>query len=117
LSRSTSGADDYVTKPFGMAELLARVRVAVRRGEQAKTGGRPHVVEAAQVRIDFDTGQVTVEGRPVRLTPFDDGAVVELCRLAAGNLQALDAPCGVHGLAGQSRYPATRGRVARRRPV
>jgi two-component system KDP operon response regulator KdpE len=79
------GADDYVTKPFGMAELLARVRVAVRRGEQAKTGARPHVVEAGQVRIDFDTGQVTVEGRPVRLTPTEH-RLLEVLAANAGRL-------------------------------
>src|SRR5919201_6533352 len=40
-------------------------------GEQAKTGARPHVVEAGPVRVDLDAGQVTVDGRPARLTPTE----------------------------------------------
>jgi two-component system KDP operon response regulator KdpE len=79
------GADDYVTKPFGMAELLARVRVALRRGEQAKTGARPHVVEAGPVRVDLDAGQVTVEGRPARLTPTEY-RLLEVLAANAGRL-------------------------------
>jgi two-component system KDP operon response regulator KdpE len=62
------GADDYVTKPFGMAELIARVRVAIRHGERAAAGDRPHVVEAGDVRIDLDAQQVTRDGVPVHLT-------------------------------------------------
>jgi two-component system KDP operon response regulator KdpE len=79
------GADDYVTKPFGMAELLARVRVAVRRGEQAKTGTRPHLVVAGQVRIDLDSGEVTRDGRPVRLTPTER-RLLEVLAANAGRL-------------------------------
>jgi two-component system, OmpR family, KDP operon response regulator KdpE len=62
------GADDYVTKPVGMAELIARVRVAIRHGERAAAGDRPHVVEAGDVRIDLDAQQVTRDGVPVHLT-------------------------------------------------
>jgi two-component system KDP operon response regulator KdpE len=79
------GADDYVTKPFGMAELLARVRVAVRRGEQAGGGPRPRVVAAGQVRIDLDGGQVTRDGRPVRLTPTER-RLLEVLAANAGRL-------------------------------
>jgi two-component system KDP operon response regulator KdpE len=79
------GTDDYVTKPFGMAELLARIRVAVRHGEQAKAGTRPHVVEAGQVRIDLDTGEVTREGRLVRLTPTEH-RLLEVLAANAGRL-------------------------------
>jgi len=62
------GADDYVTKPFGMAELMARVRVAIRHGQRAAGGDRPHVVEAGDVRIDLDAQRVTRAGLPVHLT-------------------------------------------------
>jgi two-component system KDP operon response regulator KdpE len=79
------GADDYVTKPFGMAELLARVRVAVRRGEQASSGTRPRVVAAGPVRIDLDGGQVTRDGRPVRLTPTER-RLLEVMAANAGRL-------------------------------
>ena len=61
------GADDYVTKPFGMAELLARIRVALRHG-QAHGPERPHRIQAGEVTIDLDAGLVTRRGEPVRLT-------------------------------------------------
>jgi two-component system, OmpR family, KDP operon response regulator KdpE len=61
------GADDYVTKPFGMAELLARIRVALRHG-QAQGPERPHSIQAGDVELDLDAGLVTRRGEPVRLT-------------------------------------------------
>jgi two-component system, OmpR family, KDP operon response regulator KdpE len=64
-----AGADDYLTKPFGVNELLARLRVALRHA-QAAPGG-PQVVEAGPVRIDLARREVTVDGREVRLTPTE----------------------------------------------
>jgi two-component system KDP operon response regulator KdpE len=61
------GADDYVTKPFGIAELLARIRVALRHG-QGQNSDRPHRIDAGAVQIDLDAAQVTRNGQPVRLT-------------------------------------------------
>jgi len=61
------GADDYVTKPFGMAELLARIRVALRHG-QVQGPARPHRIQAGEVTIDLDARLVTRRGEPVRLT-------------------------------------------------
>jgi two-component system, OmpR family, KDP operon response regulator KdpE len=61
------GADDYVTKPFAMAELLARVRGALRHG-QAQGLNRPRSIQAGAVRIDLDAGLVTRYGQPVGLT-------------------------------------------------
>ena len=64
------GADDYVTKPFSMVELIARVQVAIRHGQHARTNRSP-VIDAGDVRIDLDAQQVTRDGEPVRLTRIE----------------------------------------------
>ena len=64
------GADDYVTKPFGVAELMARIRVALRHAKGAASD-RPRVIRAGDVAIDLDAKLVTRGGAAVRLTPTE----------------------------------------------
>jgi len=73
-----SGADDYVTKPFGTDELLARVRAALRR----RNGTEPEVAsfEAGDFRIDLDARRVHIRGNEVRLTPKEFDLFVYLAR-------------------------------------
>lgn len=61
------GANDFVTKPFGMAELMARMRVILRQSGLAEHGGDP-VIKAGDIEVDLSKRLVTVNGSPVRLS-------------------------------------------------
>src|SRR4051812_21111175 len=64
-----AGADDYVTKPFGMDELLARIRAGLRRAPETDAESAPTVLEVGDFRVDLETRKLMVEGREVHLTP------------------------------------------------
>jgi len=65
-----AGGDDYITKPFGMPELMARVRAVLRRTTE-QPSSPSNVFESGDLRIDFAARQVTVAGQEIRLTPTE----------------------------------------------
>jgi two-component system, OmpR family, KDP operon response regulator KdpE len=90
LAALDGGADDYVTKPFDLDELLARVRAALRRTPDSDT--RPSVVRVGSLEIDLARDRVTRSGADVHLTPTErrflellvrsDGALVTYAQVA-----------------------------------
>jgi DNA-binding response OmpR family regulator len=70
------GADDYVTKPFGMRELLARIRAVLRRA--AKSAPPAEVLRAADVTLDKGARRVSIGDQPVELTPTEFDLLAEL---------------------------------------
>ncbi len=79
-----SGADDFITKPFGVEELIARIRAALRRTEFTVPPART-VFACGDLEINFQERRVTVTGREVRLTPIEFSLLQELA-LNAGKV-------------------------------
>jgi len=77
-----AGADDYLTKPFGLNELLARIRVALRHKAQSGSAEATMVLEIGPLYIDQARRDVKVEGRDVHLTPIEYRLLVLLARNA-----------------------------------
>lgn len=76
-----NGADDYITKPFGTEELLARIRAALRHGK-LRQGGEKTVYSGNGLCVDTERRLVTVDGQNVHLTQIEYKIVTLLCRNA-----------------------------------
>ncbi len=77
-----AGADDYLTKPFGVGELLARMRVALRHAARAAGGRDEPVFASGELRVDLEHRRVFVSEREVHLTPTEYKLLVALVQHA-----------------------------------
>ncbi|NIS83229.1 MAG: response regulator, partial [Anaerolineales bacterium] len=80
------GADDYLAKPFGIQELLARVRVTLRRVEVGSSAPLGAIFESGNLSINFLRRLVTIAGETVHLTPIEYGLLRELVKSPDGVL-------------------------------
>jgi len=77
-----AGADDYVTKPFGLGELLARMRVAMRHAQAGGSQDKSGVFSAAGLKVDLPHRRVFREGTEVHLTPIEYRLLTTLVKSA-----------------------------------
>jgi len=76
------GADDYITKPFGTAELLARIRTALRHSQKSLVGGPSETdkITIGELEIDYGKRLVSIAGKEIHLTPIEYKIIVLLSK-------------------------------------
>lgn len=76
------GADDYITKPFGTSELLARIRTAIRHSQKIKGDDQPKIEKicVGDLVINYDKRLVSIEGKEIHLTPIEYKIIVLLSK-------------------------------------
>ncbi|MBI4815427.1 MAG: response regulator [Deltaproteobacteria bacterium] len=77
-----AGADDYLTKPFGVNELVARMRVALRHASAAAGGASEPVIEVSGLHLDLARREVKIDGVEIHLTPIEYKLLVLLAKHA-----------------------------------
>lgn len=82
ISALDAGADDYLTKPFGMGELMARMRAALRHAKQRSPDALIAVFESQGLKVDLTTRRVWSHGEEIKLTPIEYRLISELVRHA-----------------------------------
>jgi two-component system, OmpR family, KDP operon response regulator KdpE len=97
VSALDMGADDYLTKPFGVQELLARIRVAMRKNSGGSTGSA--VVTVGKLKVDMAKRLVFLDDIQVHLTPIEYGLLQELVKNVGGIVTQQTLLRSVWGLA------------------
>ncbi|MFA6109268.1 MAG: response regulator transcription factor [Candidatus Latescibacterota bacterium] len=99
------GGDDYLTKPVGILELLARIKAVLRRAQPQAAASEPEPLVFGRVRVDFARRETTVAGEPVHLSPKEYG-ILQL--LAERDGRAVSRAELLHSVWGYDVYPTTR---------